>query len=237
MKSITAAYRDIGNYITPIVVLALLFLLPFFWKVCSNETHSIKKAPIGLTVLIVFLLFASTYAPSFFGEGNIGPRRVQNLRLMLCIMSSVYMELLIVWKLKTSFLKSTGDKWFLDSEEASSFGEPFAGYMAVIVGLAAFCIAIFVIPKENRNQIAGISAARSLLIGEAQGYARQMEERLELYHSDEKDILVTRPDYYPELLYYIDYDVSTTDDSFMVNEWIGKHYDKNSVMREASEKD
>ncbi len=101
----------------------------------------------------------------------------------------------------------------------------------MLVLTACFVLFCYVLPRENRERLTSLCAARSLLIGEAQQYDAEMRERLALLEDpalDGEDVTVPAFTVRPYLLFLYGLEL-TEDPSYWINETVAEYYDKGSV--------
>ena len=107
----------------------------------------------------------------------------------------------------------------------------FRGLSSVLVMIVLFVGMYYIVPRENREVLTSLCAARSLLIGEAQRYDLEMKERAELLNdpgTDGQDIVISPVSERPYLLFL--YGLELTDDSnYWINETVAEYYDKKSI--------
>ena len=95
-------------------------------------------------------------------------------------------------------------------------------------------LSYYVLPRENRETLTSLCAARSLLIGEAQRYDREMKERAALLNdpaTDGQDVVVKAVSERPYLLFLYGLEL-TEDPGYWINRTVAEYYDKKSVTLE-----
>lgn len=224
----------------------------------SDDSGSSSYRPHKLEwlfmLIVMFCLFSSSFAPTVFTSEQEGPRRVQNIRYFMFIVMSILMETGAIYvvkyilsgvKDKSSMVpeneidenidENVLDLWHgisgkdkLTPEMGFTFRKYRRSFFTAILICLLIVVANDIIPKDRRDNLTSVSTARSLLIGEAQGFDKTADERMEIYLSDEKDITLPQYTDHPKALYYPDFDV-TGDVTDWKNVAAARFYDKDSV--------
>ena len=219
------AYRYMHEWTTPLLILCLLFLLPFLWRFHREDYR--KEADISILLLILFLfaIFASSFTPTIYATEQEGPRRVQNIRYFLWIVMCVMTESTAVCKVQKLLTgSSSGDN--LPDQIEQAFSKGLVSFMGGIIVCMILCVSNDVLPKQNRNVLTSVSTARSMLIGEAQKFDGEMDKRISLLQSQEQHVVLQQPQDRPEDLYYFDITENIKDWS---NVAMADFYDKEDV--------
>ena len=224
-QSFMMAYRYMHEWTTPLLILCLLFLLPFLWRFHREDYR--KEADISILLLILFLfaIFASSFTPTIYATEQEGPRRVQNIRYFLWIVMCVMTESAAVCKVQKLLTRSSSGGGILDQIE-QAFSKGLVSFMVGIMFCMVLCVSSDVLPKQNRNVLTSVSTARSMLIGEAQKFDGEMDERISLLQSQEQHVVLQPPQDRPEDLYYFDITDNISDWS---NVAMADFYDKEDV--------
>ncbi len=202
------------------ILLALVFLSPFFWQI---PVQNVCKKAWLLPVLIVlgFCIQASLYEPTYFAIGIPGEQRIDNVRFYTFILNCM------LWL----FVGVQQVKWRLEKKRETPHQtaparwlRTFALVTAVVVALTGVLLVYEF--KCNSATFSSLSALASLLKGEAQEYRRVSYERLSILKTDEPNVLVPAHKEIPYVLRWADI---TTDPAYWVNTLLAEYYQKESV--------
>ena len=224
-QSFMMAYRYMHEWTTPLLILCLLFLLPFLWRFHRENYRKEMDISILLLILFLFAIFASSFTPTIYATEQEGPRRVQNIRYFLWIVMCVMTESTAVCKVQKLLTRSSSGDGILDQIE-QAFSKGLVSFMVGIMFCMVLCVSNDVLPKQNRNVLTSVSTARSMLIGEAQKFDGEMDERISLLQSQEQHVVLQPPQDRPEDLYYFDITDNISDWS---NVAMADFYDKEDV--------
>ena len=139
----------------------------------------------------------------------------------MCVMT----ESTAVCKVQKLLTRSSSGDNFLDQIE-QAFSKGLVSFMVGVMICMVLCVSSDVLPKQNRNVLTSVSTARSLLIGEAQKFDGEMDERISLLQSQEQHVVLQQPQDRPEDLYYFDITDNISDWS---NVAMADFYDKEDV--------
>ncbi len=210
-------------------------------RVChSGETvpagvpQLLSRVPFVVFALAAFFLFASSFAPNIYVDGSTGPVRTADYRFFLMLVLLVVTEAFLIRKIKYALLG-----YGLDVSEAlpgsnvqtqKSLSELRIPLLVSVTVLYLFAAAFYVVPKDNRELLTSICAARSILIGEASAYDKEMCAREQTLQSAsaEEDVAVPAIENHPKLLYSLSFDI-TDDPEYWVNETVADYYGVHSV--------
>lgn len=243
-QSFVDAYQYFGEWMNLPVVLLLLFVLPFMWfgfagggsETESSEDGSgscscggfVRRVPMFLLVLLAFGLFASTFTPTEFSMSEVGPRRIQNVRYFVFIVFMVLLEAESVVRVKRALCGDGGS--FAQGEAGSGrFGKFLAGYMLALAAGAVVFLGIYTVPKDNRNTVTSIAAARSFLIGESQAYARERDEWTSLLSTEDKVVELPALDNHPVPIYYAEFDIKGNPEDYR-DQSMCDYYGKDEIV-------
>lgn len=214
VQAIIQAFKNgiiyIVEYSTkPPVILCIASLYPFLARAAGVSKISFKYPVIVLG--ISFCIFCSQYAPTLYGTGGMGGGRVQNIRFFSYI-----------WYMIFNIYYVTG--WYAKKREAVSNREA-GGKTGFKFSIAAIILALITLPLTGWANVTGISAARSLLSGQASAYHLEQLSREEMLRSDNMKIELPRLSSKPYVLFFAD--VSKDEDG---NRGICEFYGKESVV-------
>lgn len=224
--SFSEAYIFLENYTSLYVILALLFMIPFFWKFVGPVRRFEWKIPYGGYVALAYCFFSSSFTPNLYAYGSAGPGRIQNIRYwLMCI---IYSMLLLVAVKKMKLLLQLRE---VEVEKVSS--NKILAYMACIIGF----VILFVLSdcrEEYKDSLSTVSAIYSLYRGEAQEYDTEWDKRIDkLLHSEEQDIVFSKIKNKPYLIYYQDIYANETN---WRNQACAQYYHKESVRIKKKQK-
>lgn len=215
--SFSEAYIFLNEYTSLYVILALLFMIPFFWKLVDMTKQAEWKVPYGVWTVLAYCFFASSFTPNLYAYGNAGPGRIQNIRYwMMCILYSV-LVLVAVGKIKLLLQKDKTDQVFSNKTLA---------YWGCIIGFVVlFTLSAF--REEYRDTLSTVSAVCSLHSGEAQAYDTEWDQRIDrLLDPEEQNPVFPKLKNKPHLIYFQDI---YTDETEWRNQVCAQYYHKESV--------
>lgn len=224
MQSFSYGLEYVHEWMSVYLVIALVFLIPFLWRMCGGKQSLIKHYRFGLIMafLIMFAVFSSSFTPTVYTSEQEGPRRVQNIRYFMFIVMSILLETGVIYEIRN----------VLSKVNTSELEEAFRHVLIPFFACLGICLMIpllnDMLPKDNRNNLTSISAARSLLIGEAKEFDRTADERMQILLSDEKDVVLPAQSAEPKTLFYADFDI-TGDVTDWRNVAMADFFDKDSV--------
>lgn len=221
-----------SEQISILFILFMLIPLPFLMAADYGRIKErVRKIPSALFVLALFLLLASSFAPTMMIEHSEGPRRAQNARFFIFVFYMLLLEIFFVAKLMIAVCA--------DAEGQTAFGRiknafrqnGLKTFYISIASLLVVMTAYYTLPRDNRDMISCFSGLRSLLVGEAKAYGREMEERYEVFHNDEKDVTVPMIRNHPKLVYFPEFDMDSSGEDWK-NRDMAEYYYKNSISAE-----
>ena len=174
-QSSLAAFQYVQTWTSGLVLLLLAFCAPLAVRSMGRAAERGARFPLpGLLSVGSMALFATSFTPTFWSMGEVGPGRVQNARFDL------YVVLLVV-----NLFWWCG--WLAARRRAAGMGaarEPVmtARQVALACGLAGL-VALCVVgsmaqDKDLGEDLTSVSAARSLASGQAAAYDEQVWDRL-----------------------------------------------------------
>ena len=180
------------------VLLLLIILIPLFWKMVGRSEFQFRYPLI--VVLFGYCVVSAMMTPPLFAVGNMGAARLQAL---------TYTMYILVLTLCVGYV--TG--WVRRKVEAVSERKEQTGkdthfsaneIWCVLVSLLFFAFAsvITIIPEPHYFTFS--SALTDLTNGSAKAYGDALEDRMEIYRSGEKDVVVEPLPAQPQLLYFSD---------------------------------
>ncbi len=186
-QSSLSAFQYIQQWSGGLVVLLALFAAVIAVRASVGAAERGWRFPLPLAVLAGSVaLFATSFTPTFWAEGSVGPGRVQNCRFDLFV---VLVVLNVFWLCGWVAARRRQ----LDCQPGSQVLT--CRYVAWGCGLLAlvFCCVVgsMATDKDLGEDLSSVSAARSLASGAAAAYDAQVWERLEtIENSDEQSLRV-----------------------------------------------
>lgn len=223
--SFKAAAEYAWRWLTPALVLLIIFLAPLLYNIAARTSCSY---PCPLLVLAgSFCLFASMFCPTIYAMGDVGPARLLNIVYFAAVTLLVFdLAYVLGW-----CRRAAEKRGLCKGPEAreDKAGRPV--YPAVF--LLALLVLFLAGSKLDASQYTSGIALRELLQGEASAYHDTAMERLELLHDDSRqDVVLPRFSVKPQILYFDDV---TTDPDDWRNVAMSHYYRKNSVVLEPEE--
>lgn len=227
LRAILDSYRQAlsytGAWAVPLVLAALLFLLPFVWRLCRRALPGGLRLPHALGLLaLLFSAFASSFTPTQYAMGAVGGGRVQNIRFFLWTLLCILAEGVLVAAVQRAMAGPAGARL---RRGAAWCRERLGALLLCCVLALALCAAAYPL-AGNWNGLSGLSAAASLLSGSAREYDQTADERLELLLSEEADPQLPPFSRKPYLLFFDDIQPDPSD---WRNLCVASYYGKNSV--------
>lgn len=240
IHSIALAGQSIQQQTGILLLLMGSLLVPVFWTAAGlhrienengeNETKTLFSIPAPLVLTAAFLLYAASYAPTVYVYGDGGPMRVEDVRFFYLVWLSVLCELFLVGKIRKSF--SQKQEWENEHRVVAGAGWQSGWMISVLAMIVLFIGMYYILPRENRETLTSLCAARSLLIGEAQRYDKEMKERSEILNDPEtrgQAVEVCAVSERPYLLFLYGLEL-TEDPDYWINQTVAEYYDKESVV-------
>lgn len=239
IHSIALAGQSIQQQMGILFILTGALLVPVFWTVTG--LHRMEKAsgekrkrnlfsiPAPLVLGTAFLLYAASYAPTVYVYGDGGPMRVEDVRFFYLVWLSVLCELFLVGKIRCTFSQNQEDRNEYHSVTEKEWQSRWN--FSVLAMIVLFIGIYYVLPRENRETLTSLCAARSLLIGEAQRYDEEMKERSEILNDPEtrgQAVEICAVSERPYLLFLYGLEL-TEDPDYWINQTVAEYYDKESV--------
>lgn len=223
LNSFLLAIKDIKDWITPIFIIGMLLLIPILYELTKVAKFKFKY-PI-LVIALEFCLYASLYAPCLYGVGNVDSGRMRNI-----IQASFYLYVIaamfyVLGNLRTN-IERTDRVWKQDLMAVLGITRK---YKLKYLWLAFGCMVIVLLFTGDKNYYSSVSAARSIVIGEASDYYSQSMERQKIIEGEEMDIYLEPISVKPHVLYYSDY-VPKDHANNWINRTAANYFGKNSIQ-------
>lgn len=179
------------------VALLVIALIPLFYHM-AGRTGFAFRYPLA-AVLFGFCVVSAMMTPPLFAVGNMEASRLQALTFTMYI---------LVLTLCVGYVTGWARKRLQPSERGEA-GREGGGFSPAACWCLLGCLVFFaaasaitVIPEPH--YFTASSAIADLADGSAQRYGQERKERMELYLSGEKDIVVNPLSSQPALLYFSD---------------------------------
>lgn len=227
IESFSWAMRSVKEWVGPMLIVVVLLLVPVIWHILSkSEKKGTYRHPAAV-VLLSFCVFASCYTASLYGLGDASAGRIQNQ-----VQSFFYILLFIDLFYILGYIqyKGSGKQNGLCADICKA-AEIFSRYRLNYMWIMLFCLGLVLIGTGDKNKFASVSATRSLVLGEADQYYSEYEERLSIYHDSSISSPVLEPySVRPKVLFNSDLVSDEEDIDYWVNKSVAEYYGKEKVM-------
>ncbi len=225
-SSLRAALAAVADYGSGYLLAAMLLLLPVFLRLAESAPFRFSF-PL-LVVFASFLLFASSFTPTFYAMGSVGPPRAQNLRMLLFVQLAILDEgYLIGWAVKRR--EQSGCTIQQRNRTGENCRRRFGYRVALCAVTAALFLGMLVLDRET--PIAAVQAWQTIKSGEAAVYRQEQEERIAILNGPGSDVVIPRLTVRPNPLFILDIKDHT---GFVWNYQLARYYYKNSVVTESA---
>lgn len=180
----------ITEWLTPIVLIGFVLLLPVIWKM-TKQAKAEFFHPL-ITALLSYCVFAAMFTPTLFATSSDGPDRCKNaMRVVLYLL--VFFNLV-----NASGWLAQHKREGLACRMLTEAEKNYPSWLAVFV----LCLgAVFVLPAD-KNTYTSISAVRSLANGEAALFHEENMERVAIFEAaGEKEAVISYLTVRPYLLF------------------------------------
>lgn len=228
------------------MVLFLALLVPVFVRIARRSTCSFALPAVP--ALAVLLLFMASFTPTFFSMGYVGPGRVQNIRYDYFVLAVfLCVGWLVGWVVRRAeragALPACAARRHPGLGEVSSapvgvpahrlqrerdarvvYRRAVAVYLGCCLIVLVAAVGALAIDERHRDDLVSLSAASSLVSGEAQEYDEQVRARLaQLETSGDADVYVAYYTVGPKVLFMGDvHDNMDNYINFRLAQWYGK---------------
>ncbi len=180
------------------VLLLVIILIPLFWKMVGRSEFQFRYPLI--VVLFGYCVVSAMMTPPLFAVGSIEAARLQALTYTMYILVLTLCVGYVTGWVRTKIEAITERKGQTGTDTHFSVNEIWCILGCLL--FFAFASAITVIPEPHYFTFS--SALTDLANGSAKAYGDAMKERIVLYHSGEKDVVVEPLPVQPALLYFSD---------------------------------
>ncbi len=229
VRSALAGFEYTLLWTNGFMVLALVLLLPVFARIARRSRCSFALP--GIPAVVLALLFMASFAPTFFSMGTVGPGRVQNIRydffVAAVLLCAGWLTGWVVRRLERREARRAGDG--APAGDARPFPRrALAAYLCCCMLVVAMTVASLAVDGRHRDDLVSLSAASSLISGEAREYDEQVRARLAyLEGSAESSVDVAYYTAAPKVLFMGD--IRDNMDNY-INYRLAQWYGKESII-------
>ena len=217
------AVQFVIHFVRMPVYFAFGCIIPIIYKTARDSQFTFRLP--GVVTALLYGVYASTYTPNLYAMSSLGMARVVNVNyyafLIFLFLILVYWCGWISRKLPPAPAPVKGKKG--NAKRDQSIQPGLTGILA-----ACFLLGCVIVSGADTNAMTSVSAARSLITGEARAYHEEHLSRLELYTDPEiRQVEVSALTTLPHVLYFDDITPDPTD---WRNTAIAAYYNKDSVV-------
>lgn len=226
LYSFVQALRYGKEWIRPLAVLAVLFLLPVMYGLVEKSKGKYRYPLPGVVWFFSFCIFAAGFAPSLYGVGNVDSGRIQNqLQSMFYILLFADIFYGIGWLIRKT--EEGKREVYRDIRTVISI---IGKYAKALQGICLVLMLLVFVGTSDKNTFSSLSALRSLANGEAKTYYAEAQERLADYTNPDVSVVEVKPfSAKPHVLYFTDV-VEEGEPNYWINENIAAYYGKEKVI-------
>lgn len=208
--SALSAFQYLQQWSSGLVLLLVVFAIPVALHVGQRAAARGWRFPLpGVVAVASVALFGTSFTPTFWAQSSVGPGRVQNCRFEMFVVLALVDVFWVCGWLMARERARRGEGGVVS--DAASEGSPQAGGLAgasrpavrdasqalrpvaAACGLAvlvAACVVGSMAADQNLGEeLSSVSAARSLVSGQAAAYDAQVWSRLETIESSTESSL------------------------------------------------
>lgn len=218
--SLIRAWQYAGDWLTPMLLCLLLFLVPLFWAAVKRVDWDFRCP--GIFVLGSFCLYAAMYCPYLYAVGGYQPGRYADI-VYYAYVTVLAVDLFYVtgWvHRKTAAIQTEAAGHAAAGIKEMRYSLPFCALLAAVFLASVLLFA-------NDLQITSVNAARDICNGNAAVFYRTMQQRIELL-KDETNKNPVLPRYTVYLSEVISSDI-TEDPTDWHNAVMATYYGKDSI--------
>ncbi len=196
----------------------VLAAVPFLWKIVKHTAFRFP-CPI-LVVAYSYCLVSAAFTPSLYAAGNVFAGRIQNIIFIL------YVLLLF---LNVGYCMGWVCHYFhLDHEDGETRENLTKNQKLYVIFLTlSIFFGLGLTLKPEPDYYTSSEVVMSLVSGEAQAFAKEMEQRMELLALPKDDIILPPIEAQPRFLHHSDITDNPEDWS---NAAMSRYYQKNSIV-------
>lgn len=238
-RTIDYSAASVRNQMNMLFIMLLALLIPVFWiwaqhvidREESDGHRSIFSLPALLVVAYAFFLHCTAYAPTIWIYGTEGEYRMEDIRFFYLVFYLLLLEFYFVGK--TALMLRSRVAWQTARESSTNdTGAILSRFIAAdLAMILIFGTAYYVLPSTNRNSLTSMSAALSLVTGEAQQYHRDVlaqREILEDPDTEGEDVYLNAVTSHPRVLYAWGLEMNPDPENW-INQAVAEYYNKASV--------
>ena len=186
VKSSLAAFQYLEEWSGGLVLLLVVLAAVIAVRVCVRAAERGWRFPMpALVAAGSIALFATSFTPTFWAEGTVGPGRVQNCRFDLFV---VLVVLNVFWF--CGWVAARRRELGAGSTRGHVMTAQHVGIAAGLVILVFACVVgSMATDKDMGEELSSVSAARSIISGQAAAYDAQVEDRLATIETSTADEL------------------------------------------------
>ena len=231
LLSFVQALHYAKEWVTPLFLLVVLFLLPVMGKVIRESKKKYRYAYPLIVWFFSFCLFAAGFAPSLYGVGNVNAGRIQN-QLQGLFYFLLFID--IFYGMGWLYNKCERKEKQIYQDMCDIVGI-LAKYKTGLQAACFVCLLLVFAGTADKNTFSSISALRSLTNGEAKTYYAEAQERLADYKNPNVTVVEVEPfSVKPHVLYFTDI-VEEGEPNYWINENIAAYYGKEKVILRKSQ--
>ena len=209
------------QWTTAFVILTWMSLLPVLWQIAKKSDKGFKH-PVWVTIG-VYCIISAMFTPTLYGLGTVGLSRVDNIIQMVYYLSLIFVT--TYWLGYVSHNTGAADNGQVRLSE--KFGDFLEGTKNMMTFVCFTLVLIIWVFTADKNTYAGISALRSLVIGDGKAYYEEALERHEMYVDKKITDVEVKPYSMKPALF--DFDDLSEDPSYWLNSSVTWYYHKHSV--------
>ena len=231
LLSFVQALHYAKEWVTPLFLLVVLFLLPVMGKVIRESKKKYRYAYPLIVWFFSFCLFAAGFAPSLYGVGNVDSGRIKNqLQSLFYLLAFFDIFYGLGW-----LARKTGEGEKEVYRDMHTVISVLGKYTAVLQGIFFVLVLLVFAGTSDKNTFSSVSALRSLANGEAKTYYAEAQERLTDYKNPDVTVVEAEPfSVKPHVLYFTDI-VEEGEPNYWINENIAAYYGKEKVILRKSQ--
>mgnify|MGYP004658522811 FL=1 len=213
--------RAVNEWTTWSVILLELMAIPFFWKLAGSIRFKVRY-PL-LVIAFGYGVVSAMMTPPLFAVSSIEAGRIQGLVYwMYILVLTLCVGYTVVW----GYQKLHGVTGEEDLSVPKEFSFDSSCYLLACIGFFVWGACLTLLPDDHYFMMT--SAITDLRNGKAQGFAQEMQERIEIYENSETGIVeVNELENQPELLFFSDIKPDSSD---WENNAVAKYFDLKEVI-------
>lgn len=214
--------RVVNEWTTWSVILLELMTVPFFWTLAKNIRFKVRY-PL-LIIAYGYGVVSAMMTPPLFAVSSIEAGRIQGLVYwMYILILTLCVGYAVIWGYQKLNGVPVGD---IDSEGAGLFSFDSTCFLLGCIVFFAFGTGLTLLPDSY--YFTATSALQDLTNGKAEGFAEEMQQRLDTYEQGTGEtVTVYELQNQPELLFFSDIKPNYED---WENKAVAKYFDLQDVI-------